>query len=79
MQREIARTKAWCKRRYLNNGAMGNYLHYDLIGYTDKLVREMGENCAVKGWYENWFAPCTASDFGRVRRMLISAWARDLG
>lgn len=68
MQSEIALTNAWCKRRYLNNGASGNFLHYDLIGYTDKLLRELGLSCHRSGWFEDFFSPCTASDLKAPRK-----------
>ena len=63
MQKEIALTNAWNRRRYLNNGEAGNYLNYDLVGYTDRLLGELGLSCHGKGWFEDLFAPCKASDF----------------
>lgn len=68
MEADIALTNAWNKRRYLNNGHGGNYLHYDLIGYTDKLLRELGLSCRRKSWLDDFFAPCTASDFVQPRK-----------
>lgn len=68
MEAEIALTNAWNKRRYLNNGRGGNYLHYELIGYTDKLLHELGLSCHRKGWFDDFFAPCTASDFVAPRK-----------
>lgn len=63
MQAEITLTNAWNKRRYLNNGHEGNYSHYDVIGYTDKLLRELGLSLPPQGLFDDFFAPCTASDF----------------
>lgn len=62
MQVDIALINTWNKRRYHNNGNGGNYLHDDLIGYTDKLLRELGLSCYRKGWFDDLFSPCTASD-----------------
>lgn len=61
MQVDIALINTWNKRRYLNN-EKGDYLHYDLIGYTDRLLRELGLSCYRKGWFDDSFSPCTASD-----------------
>lgn len=71
MQAEIALTNAWNRRRYLNNGHGGNFLNYDLIGYTDKLLRELGLSCRRKGWFDDLFAPCTASDFRAPRKKYL--------
>ena len=72
MQAEIALINAWNRRRYLNNGHEGNFLHYDLIGYTDKLLRELGLSCRKKGWFEDFFAPCTSSDFVTPRKEYLA-------
>lgn len=68
MQEEIALRIAWNKRRYLNNDRHGNYLHYDLVGYTNKLLGELGFSCRRKGWFADLFTPCKASDFEGPRR-----------
>lgn len=68
MQKDVALRIAWNRRRYLNNGQDGNYLHYDLVGYTDKLLGELGLSCRRKGWLADLFAPCKASDFEGPRK-----------
>ncbi|PQE21196.1 hypothetical protein CJF31_00012137 [Rutstroemia sp. NJR-2017a BVV2] len=40
--KEIAYAKAFSKRRYPAHGATGNYFHLDLVGYTDKLMADVG-------------------------------------
>lgn len=79
MQQEIARTTAWCKRRYLNNGAAGNYLHYDLIGYTDKLLAEVGLSCRKKGWFGDYFDPCEARDLLGPKREFLKRYGMMAG
>lgn len=68
MQRNVALLNAWNKRRYLNNGLAGNFLHYDLIGYTDKLLQELGLSCHREGWWNDMFTTCKASDLARPRK-----------
>ena len=70
MRDEIAFQTAWCRRRYLNNGRLGNYIYYDLIWYTDKLMRELGLEERRKGWWDYWFAPCVAADKKEAREVL---------
>jgi hypothetical protein len=71
MEKEVALLTAWCRRRYLNNGQAGNYLHYDLIGYTDKLLGQLGLSCHRKGMWDNLFSPCTAADFKPVKEKYL--------
>jgi dimethylaniline monooxygenase (N-oxide forming) len=68
MQKEVALMIAWNRRRYLNNGRDDNYLHYDLVGYTDKLLSELGLSCRRKGWLADLFAPRKASEFESPRK-----------
>ncbi|KAI9814840.1 MAG: monooxygenase [Pycnora praestabilis] len=74
MQEDIALTNAWCKRRYLANGEKGNYLHYELIGYTDRLLNDLGLSSHRKGWWEDFFAPCAASDLRNIREEYMEKW-----
>ena len=63
MQGEIAYVNAWCKRRYPANGTPGNYMHYDVIAYTDALLAELGLKSHRKGtWFKDFFSPCLAND-----------------
>ncbi|MCJ1378871.1 monooxygenase [Xylographa soralifera] len=71
MQAQIAFRNAWCKRRYLNNGEAGNFLHYDMIAYTDTLLRQLGLSSPYKGWREYLFATRTSGDFELPRRKYL--------
>ena len=62
MQGEIAYVNAWCRRRYPANGGLGNYMHYDVIAYTDALLAELGLTSHRKPWLKDFFAPCLAHD-----------------
>ena len=62
MQGEIAYVNAWCRRRYPANGGLGNYMHYDVIAYTDALLAELGLTSHRKPWLKDFFSPCLAND-----------------
>ena len=62
MQGEIAYVNAWCRRRYPANGGLGNYMHYDVIAYTDALLAELGLSSHRKTWLKDFFSPCLAND-----------------
>jgi dimethylaniline monooxygenase (N-oxide forming) len=40
--KKVAYINAFPKRRYPSHGAIGNYFHLDLVGYTDKLMADIG-------------------------------------
>lgn len=66
--KEIAYTTAFSKRGYPVHGAMGNYFHLDLAGYTDRLMEDVGlTSHKQKGWLRNFMDPCIASDFKNVK------------
>ena len=60
---EVALFTAWCRRRYLNNGEKGNWMTFELVGYTDRLLEQLGLKAHRKGWFKDLFEPCRASDF----------------
>ena len=63
MQAEIAYVNAFCKRRYPVYGSAGNYFHYDVIGYTDNLLKQLGlSSHRQKGPWKNFVGPCFAGD-----------------
>ena len=71
MQAEIAYVIAWCRRRYPANGAPGNYLHYDVIAYTDALLAEVGLKSHRKSAVKDFLEPCLARDLkGLVKEYL---------
>lgn len=39
---DVARTVAWCQRRYLSTGQLGNFAGFDATLYTDVLLKDMG-------------------------------------
>jgi len=62
--KEVAYVNAFSKRRYPAHGATGNYFHLDLVGYTDKLLADVGlTSHKQKGSWANFVDPCLASDY----------------
>ena len=55
---------AFSRRRYPSRGATGTFFHFDVVGYTDKLMRDIGlVSHRQGGWWADLTAPCLASDF----------------
>ena len=66
MQREVSAQVAWCRKRYLEKGKLGHWLWYDLVGYTDTLLHDLGISCKSKKIWQ----PYVASDLdGAVERL----------
>lgn len=63
MKREVAMSIAWCRRRYLTKGALGHWLYFDLVPYTDALLEQLGLNShRKKSKSKDFFSPCIADD-----------------
>lgn len=66
-QREVAYMNAFSKRRYPSHGAAGDFLFFELVWYTDKLMDEAGLTSHRKSWWADWVEPCLATDFKDAR------------
>ncbi|SMY21067.1 unnamed protein product [Zymoseptoria tritici ST99CH_1A5] len=67
MRKEIAWVNAFMKRRYPTHGAGGNYLQYDMMGYIDRLLGEVGLKSHLQvWWWRRWMFPMIAADLGSV-------------
>lgn len=62
-EKEVALFTSWCRRRYLSNGEDGNNMTFELIGYLDTLLQDLGLSSHRKGWFKDLFSPCWARDF----------------
>ena len=56
-QAKTALFTAWCRQRYLSNCERGNWLPFDMIPYTNKLLQELGLSSHRKGWLQDFLAP----------------------
>ena len=72
-EKEVAYMNAFSKRRYPSHGVTGAYFHFDLVGYTDKLMRDIGLKSHCKGsWWSDLTSPCLASDFKDIKNEYLS-------
>ncbi|KAF2184197.1 FAD/NAD(P)-binding domain-containing protein [Zopfia rhizophila CBS 207.26] len=56
-ERDIATWIAWCQRRYLSNGELGNFAAFDSIPYVDRLLDDIGITAHREGWLRDTFTP----------------------
>jgi len=77
-EREVALFVAWCRRRYLSNGEKGNHMTFEMMGYTDKLLAELGLRSHHRGWFWDYFGPGTMSDLRGVGEEYVRKYGRDV-
>ena len=53
MQQRVAYMNALSRRRYPTKGADGDYLFFELISYTDRLMEEAGLCSHRRGWWSD--------------------------
>ncbi|CAK7210049.1 hypothetical protein SBRCBS47491_000639 [Sporothrix bragantina] len=58
MEKEVAETVVWCRRRYLNKGQLANWFLWDCVSYTDRLLEELGLKSHLGK--EGVLSPCRA-------------------
>ncbi|KAL8998266.1 MAG: hypothetical protein Q9169_002671 [Polycauliona sp. 2 TL-2023] len=75
-QLTIARHIAWCKRRYLSNGELGNFLLFESNFYLDELLEEVGLTSHLRGWFSNWFRPGLARDLAGLRDEYVAKYTQ---
>ncbi|KAL8937035.1 MAG: hypothetical protein Q9216_004624 [Gyalolechia sp. 2 TL-2023] len=73
-RRQIAYMNALSRKRYPSHGMAGDYLFFELIWYTDRLLEEVGLRSHRKGWWTDWVDPCLASDFEDVKREYLDKY-----
>ena len=74
-EKEVAYMNAFSRRRYPSHGSMGDYFHFDLVGYTDKLLNDVGVKSHRKGWWwQDLTSPCIASDLRDVKDEYLSKY-----
>lgn len=74
---EIALLTAWCRRRFLCNGELGNFLPFESTRYTDKLLRELGLSSYLKGWFKDCFVPGNSQDHVGLRDEYIQKYGHE--
>lgn len=75
-EKEVALFMAWCRRRYLSNGEKGNHMVFEMIGYTYKLLDELGLRSYRRGWFLDWFGPGTMVDLRGIGEEYVMKYGR---
>lgn len=76
-ENEIALFTAWCRRRYLSKGDEGNNMTFELIGYMDTLLKDLGLRSHRKGWFKDLFAPILARDLKCLKEEFAKKFGYD--
>ncbi|KAH6663126.1 putative dimethylaniline monooxygenase, partial [Halenospora varia] len=76
-EKEVALFTTWCRRRYLSSGEEGNNMTFELIGYVDTLLKDLGLSSYRKGWFKDLFAPMWASDFKGLKAEFVQRFGYD--
>ena len=77
-EREIALFTSWCRRRYLNNGENGNWMVFEFVDYSDRLLHEVGLSSNRKGKFRDLFSPCMMRDMAGLRDEYLAKYANEL-
>lgn len=71
---KVAQHVVWCKRRYLSDGELGNFVLFESNAYTDGLLHEVGLSSHRKGWFRDYFRPGYAADLAGLRDEYIAKY-----
>lgn len=71
MRKDVAWVNAFDRRRYPTHGHLGNYLHYDMMGYIDRLLGEVGLESHRKGWWADLVYPFATEDLAGTKEEFI--------
>ena len=76
---EDAFVNAFCRRRYPTNGQLGIFFQLNAVGYTDKLLGELGMNSHRSNWWwEDLTKACTASDLKDVIKKYMEKYGYEV-
>ncbi|RDL38616.1 uncharacterized protein BP5553_02956 [Venustampulla echinocandica] len=73
-EKNVTLFTAWCRRRYLSGGERGNNMTFELIGYMDGLLEDLGLSSHRKGWIKDLLAPSMTSDFAGLKEEFIQKY-----
>lgn len=76
-QKEVALFTAWNSRRYLSSGDEGNNMTFELVGYCDSLLQDLGLKSHRRGWFRDLFAPFVASNFAGLKDEYLKKYGSD--
>ena len=76
-KKDVALLTAWCRRRYLTNGEKGIWIVFELVGYADRLLEQLGlKSHKKRGFIKTWFEPCKQSDFKGLKDEYIAKYEK---
>ncbi|ESZ96876.1 putative dimethylaniline monooxygenase [Sclerotinia borealis F-4128] len=62
-EKDVALFTTWYRRRYLSSGEEGNNnMTFEVFGYMDTLLNDLGLTSHRKGWFKDLFAPLWEKD-----------------
>ncbi|KAF7952365.1 uncharacterized protein EAE97_001862 [Botrytis byssoidea] len=76
-QKEVALFTAWNSRRYLSSGDEGINMTFELVGYCDSLLQDLGLISHRRGWFKDLFAPFVASNFAGLKDEYLKKYESD--
>jgi dimethylaniline monooxygenase (N-oxide forming) len=76
MEKHIAWTNAFIKRRYPVLGNLGTKFHLDMLDYCDKLLEEVGLSSYRKGWWRDLVEVCTPSDLRGLKDEYLEKYGK---
>ena len=63
MEKDVAFISSWCAKRYPVDGWLGNRVEFEMVSFTDKLLKELGlDSHRKEGWWADLTDPCLAVD-----------------
>ncbi|KAK3683186.1 hypothetical protein LTR37_020471 [Vermiconidia calcicola] len=68
MEKEVAFIDRWCARRYPVHGHLGNVLDYEMVSFTDYLLKQLGlsSHRTKASWWADMTDPVVASDYAAL-------------
>jgi len=76
-EKEVALFTTWCRRRYLSRGTGGNNATFELVGYTDLLLGQLGLKSQRRGWFWDLFGPMKAATFAGLEEEYVKKYGHD--
>lgn len=73
-EKDVSLFTTWCRRRYLSNGQQGIRMTFELIAYTDALLKDLGLQSNRKGWFKDIFYPIWAKDFQGLKEEFLEKY-----
>jgi dimethylaniline monooxygenase (N-oxide forming) len=79
MRKDIAWVNAFDRKRYPTHGHLGNYLHYDMMGYIDRLLGQVRLESHRKGWWADLVYPFITKDLVGTKEEFIRKYVEEEG